>query len=160
MPNAQPPRPPSPRPQKAPSPKPSPKAKKASPKATGSKDAKTKAEEKVAALTEHVTALQSELELARVQLAEQHDTEQPSASSGGLLPRLMSDHHELIQNLQQLRPVPAREGALHRVSALRSFLASAQAVSEAANAVLQEQLACYDESLAQDGPPTERSGAD
>jgi len=162
MPTANP-RPASPRPARLGSPKPaSPKPSKAkkaaSPKATGSKEAKAKAEEKVAALQEHVTALQSELELARVQLVEQHESEQPSSSSGGLLPRLMSDHHELLLNLQQLRPVTAREGALHRISALRSFLASTQAVSEAANAVLEEQLSCYDESLANDGPPTERSG--
>jgi len=156
MPTANPTLPQSPKAPKANSPKPS-KAKKASPKATGSKDAKAKAEEKVAALQEHVTALQSELELARVQLVEQHDSEPEAAGGGGLLPRLMSDHHELLLNLQQLRPVTAREGAQHRMSALRSFLASTQAVSEAAEAVLAEQMECYEESLAQDGPPTERS---
>ena len=72
MPNANPtisasPRPSSPKPLKANSPKPV-KAKKASPKAGGTKEARVKAEAQVSALQEHVHALQSELELARVQL--------------------------------------------------------------------------------------------
>jgi len=166
MPTARPNSPSGAKPTVPPSPKagsPKPKAKKASPKPTGSKPSKAAAEAKVANLQEQVSALQSELELARMHMQEQGSPDDGAPlvpPQAGLLSRLISDHRELLLNLQQLTPVPAREGALHRISALRSFLASAEAVSAAAHSVLEDQLVSYEADLAEVGEGADAEAAE